>query len=103
MAIQADNILNKHDPEEVEVDITFGEYANPSFESVVETLSNPNTPMSIEAKVEEMWGDSKDEEWKAKEVARIKAQNGIVQMGEPTITDPWETETDPVEEEGDSE
>ena len=45
--------------ENTEIAVSFGEYANPSFEAVVETLSNPNTPMSIEAKVEEMWGDTK--------------------------------------------
>lgn len=61
----------------------FGEYANPSFEAVVETLSNPATPMSIEARVEEMWGDSKDAAWKAIEVTRVKAQQGIAEMEEP--------------------
>lgn len=71
--------------EDVEVHFSFGEYANPSFESVVETMSNPNTPMSIEAKVEEVWGDSKDEEWKAEEVARIKAERGIVVLDEPSL------------------
>lgn len=71
--------------EEIEVNISFGEYANPSFESVVEVLSNPNTPMSVEAKVEEMWGDSKDDAWKAEEVKRIKEQVGIVTMEEPFV------------------
>ena len=70
---------------DVDVDVTFGEYANPSFEAVVETLSNPNTPMSIEAKVDEMWGDSKDDEWKKEEVARIKEQQGIITMEEPAL------------------
>lgn len=71
--------------EDLDIDVTFGEYANPSFEAVVETLSNPNTPMSIEAKVEEMWGDSKDDDWKAEEVKRIKEQQGIVTMDEPAL------------------
>ena len=65
--------------------VVFGEYANPSFEAVIETLSNPNTPMSIEARVDEMWGDSKDDEWKALEVSRIKEQQGIVAMTEPSL------------------
>lgn len=69
----------------IETEVNFGEYANPSFEAVVETLSNPNTPMSIEAKVEEMWGDSKDQTWKEEEVARIKEQQGIVTMEEPAL------------------
>ena len=70
---------------DLEVEISFGEYASPSFEAVVETLSNPNTPMSIEAKVEEMWGDSKDAKWKEEEVKRIKEQNGIITIEEPFV------------------
>jgi hypothetical protein len=71
--------------EDLNIDVTFGEYANPSFEAVIETLSNPNTPMSIEAKVDEMWGDSKDQSWKDEEVKRIKEQQGIVTMDEPAV------------------
>lgn len=67
------------------IEVSFGEYASPSFEAVVETLSNPNTPMSIEAKVEEMWGDSKTEEWKKEEVERIKEQTGVAVMDEPSV------------------
>lgn len=78
-------ILKKQAKDGPEVTVTFGEYANPSFEAMVETLSNPNTPMSIEAKVEEMWGDSKDEEWKAEEVRRIKEQSGVVMLDEPAL------------------
>ena len=73
--------------EDIDIDVSFGEYANPSFEAVVETLSNPNTPMSIEAKVDEMWGDSKDKEWKDAEVKRIKEQQGIVTMDEPALNE----------------
>ena len=53
------NILMKQPVEEVRVDIPFGEYANPSFESQVETLAKarPGVPMmSIEAQVEELTG-----------------------------------------------
>ena len=47
--------------QEVKVDTPFGEYANPSFESQVETLSKarPGVPvMSVEAQVEELYGDA---------------------------------------------
>lgn len=71
--------------EDIETDVSFGEYANPSFEAVVETLSNPNTPMSIEAKVDEMWGDSKDQLWKDTEIMRIKEQLGITTLEEPAL------------------
>lgn len=30
--------------EDTDVDVSFGEYANPSFEAVVETLSNQTPP-----------------------------------------------------------
>ena len=63
-----------------ECEVTFGEYANPSFEAVIETLSNPNTPMSVEAKVDELWGDTKTPEWKKAEVERIRAQSGTAFM-----------------------
>lgn len=79
------NTALKRPIEEIETTVSFGEYASPSFEAVVETLSNPNTPMSIEAKVDEMWGDSKDKAWKDEEVKRIKEQQGIVTMEEPAL------------------
>ena len=79
------NCLNNEVFEDVNVNINFGEYATPSFESVIETMSNPNTPMSIEAKVEEIWGDSKDNEWKQQEVMRIKEQTGVATMDEPAV------------------
>lgn len=86
--IHAYNILMKQPLEEVKVEIPFGEYANPSFESQVETLAKARpgaSIMSIEAQVEEMWGDSKDEEWKAEEVARLKAEQGIAELEEPAL------------------
>ena len=71
--------------EDIKINVNFGEYATPSFESLVETMSNPNTPMSIEAKVEEIWGNSKDDDWKKEEIARIKEQTGVVTMDEPAV------------------
>ena len=85
VALQALDIQNGTEPITNDVNVAFGEYATPSFESVVETLSNPNTPMSIEAKVEEMWGGSKDDKWIEQEIKRIKEQSGIVQRDEPAL------------------
>lgn len=78
---------NKKSVEELEVDIPFGEYANPSFESQVETVGKGKTQgiMSIEACVDELYGDSKDEDWKAEEVKRLKAEQGIIEMEEPAL------------------
>ena len=41
--------------------------------------------MSLEAAVDELYGDSKDEEWKEQEIARLKAEQGIQQMQEPAV------------------
>ena len=87
-AINAYHILLNQPIEEVKVDIPFGEYANPSFESQVETLAKarPGVPMmSIEAQVEELYGDTKDEKWKQEEIARLKAEQGIAEVEEPGI------------------
>lgn len=73
--------------EEVNVTIPFGEYANPSFESQVETVGKGKTQgiMSIEACVEELYGDSKEDTWKQEEVARLKAEQGIAEVEEPAV------------------
>ena len=86
--INAYHLLHGEAVEEVKVDIPFGEYANPSFESQVETLTKarPGAPvMSVEAQVEELYGDSKDEAWKKEEIARLKAEQGIAEVEEPGI------------------
>lgn len=87
-AINAYNILLKQPVEEVTVDIPFGEYANPSFESQVETMAKARPGvalMSVEAQVEELYGDSRDDEWKKEEVTRLKAEQGIVDLEEPGV------------------
>lgn len=81
------NTLMNQPIEEVKVNIPFGEYANPSFESQVETVTKGKQGgvMSIEAAVEELYGDSRDEEWKAEEVKRLKAEQGIAELEEPGV------------------
>lgn len=41
--------------------------------------------MSIEASIDELYGDTKDEEWKQKEIARLKEEQGITEIEEPII------------------
>ena len=79
--------LNKMPLEDVECDVTFGEYANPSFESQVETVGKAKTQgiMSIDACIDELYGDSRDDDWKKEEVARLKAEQGIVDVQEPAV------------------
>ena len=87
------NIFNAWDTyngttvKEVNADVTFGEYANPSFESQVETVSKAKSGgiMSIEASVDELYGDTKDDEWKTEEIARLKAEQGLTDIEEPSV------------------
>lgn len=86
--INAYHILLKQPISEVKVEIPFGEYANPCFESQVETLGKArpgSSIMSIEAQVEEMWGDNKDKAWKEEEIRRLKAEQGIAELEEPGL------------------
>ena len=81
--------MRKIKPTDTESETTFGGYANPSFEAQVETIGKASTSsiMSIEAQVEELWGDTKDDEWKKEEVKRIKEEKGITSMDEPSINE----------------
>lgn len=86
-----DNMLNKTPPENgYESTFEWGQYANPSFEAQVETLVKAKTGqiMSTEKIVDELYGDSIDDEEKAEEVARIKAEySGATTVEEPSIGD----------------
>ena len=87
VCINADNILHKQAVEEVKVNIPFGEYANPSFESQVETVTKAKQGgiMSIERCVEELYGKTLDEKCKEEEIARLKAEQGIQELEEPSV------------------
>ena len=87
MCINANNILHNQAVKDVEVNIPFGEYANPSFESQVETVAKAKQGgiMSIERCVEELYGDTLDEHCKEEEIARLKEEQGIQTMEEPAV------------------
>ena len=76
-----DAFSGKSMPDEVGVTAKFGEYASPSFEALIETLSKAKSSnlMSIESLVDELYGDSKDNDWKAEEVERLKNELGIAE------------------------
>lgn len=86
-----DNMLNKMPPEEgYEATFEWGQYANPSFEAQVETLvkAKQGQIMSTEKIVDELYGDSMDDDEKAEEVARIKEEyGGGTMMPEPSVGD----------------
>lgn len=80
-ALEVEDILVlKRQPAEYEVSITFGEYSSPTFDARVEVLSKAcpgKSLMSMTALVEELWADSKSDEWKAKEVICMQNESGL--------------------------
>lgn len=90
--------LRKNEVEETKVTLEFGEYANPSFESQVETIGNAKAKniMSNEEVVDELYGDTKTEEWKQEEIKRLNARDGIEEIEEPELN----TQGLDIEEEG---
>ena len=72
---------------DTEVSVTFGEYANPSFEAVVETVTKAKQGgvMSIRTALDEMYADSKEEDWKEEEAKRIAEESGAVGLPEPNV------------------
>lgn len=87
--LMAYDTLRKRPVGVYEPKVTFGEYGAPDFDSRVKTVGNAATAsiMSVESQVEELWGASKDDEWKKAEVLRIKQERGIETMGEPSVGD----------------
>ena len=86
-ALAAGDILAGKMPGTYKAAISFGEYGAPDFDSRVKTLSSAATGglMSIQAQVDELWGSSKDDKWKAAEVQRILNERGITELEEPSL------------------
>lgn len=84
-----DIFIHKKMPRDYEVAITFGEYASPSFDTVVEIVGKAKSYgiMSIEKAIDELYGDTMTDEEKAIEIQRIKEQNGMVETEEPKTID----------------
>ena len=86
-----DNMLNKQPPEDgYKASFEWGQYANPSFEAMVETLVKAKTGqiMSTKRIVDELYGDDLSEEEKAEEVALIMEEyGGATAMEEPMVGD----------------
>lgn len=87
LSLKVYDAMQGNTSKEEEVTVTFGGYANPSFEAQVETVGKAATSgiMSIEALVDELWGDSRDNEWKKEEVARIQEERGLLEVEEPAV------------------
>lgn len=87
-AISMKKQLNEqYDGKNVEFEVKFGEYDSPSFDSQIDTVTKAKNGgiMSIETSVDELYGDSKDDKWKKEEVARLKEEQGITSMDEPSV------------------
>lgn len=78
--------------QEYEITCSFGEYANPSFESVVETVGKAKQygVMSNERIIEEMYGDSLDDEEKKEEIRRLNERDGLIPMQEPAAVNEFD-------------
>lgn len=87
ITLAAQDLLDGKNPGTYEATISFGEYGAPSFDSRVQTVGSAagSGIMSVEAQVDELWGTSKDDEWKAQEVARIRFEQGIEEFPEPDV------------------
>lgn len=81
--------MRSNAPKEYKVEVSFGEYGAPDFDSRVETIGKGATYgiMSVKTQVEELWGSSKDDKWKEAEVQRIMSEKGILESEEPSVGD----------------
>lgn len=84
-----DNMNGKTPAERGEITVSFGEYGAPDFDSRVETVGKASTYgiMSVQTQVEELWGSSKDDEWKLAEVRRIMQEKGLTEGSPSAVGD----------------
>lgn len=84
-----------------EPELNFGDYANPAFEAVVDTVAKAKQSgiMSTRTAVEELYSGSKTEEWIEEEVKRIGEERGFTLLDEPSFDDGFSGE-DSAEESG---
>ncbi|MEF2969246.1 capsid protein [Paenibacillus sp. M1] len=94
--------MMRRTPSEYEVSVSFGEYASPSFDSVVETVGKARTYgiMSVEVAVDELYGDTWTDEDKAAEVLRLKAEQGLLEAEPPAVNQDADPNADPEAVEG---
>jgi hypothetical protein len=94
--MMVNDLINGPAAGEYEVSVKFGEYASPDFGSTVETVvrAKQGGVMSIEQSVEELYGDTWTREEKDAEVARLKAEQGIIEMEEPAVNAEIDEEND---------
>lgn len=89
--------MQKRNAGDYEVSVSFGEYASPSFDSVVETVGKARTfgIMSVERAVDELYGDTWTDDEKIEEVLRLKTEQGLLEADPPAINQDDPPEDDP--------
>lgn len=89
IVLKTNDVLNEKSPGDYEASVKFGEYASPSFDTVVEIVGKAKSYgiMSIEKVVDELYGDTMTDEEKAIEIQRIKEQNSMLEAEEPKVID----------------
>ncbi len=85
VVMKVQDTMNERVAGEYEASAVFGEYASPSFDTVVETVGKAKTYgiMSLEQSIESLYGDTWTDKQKAEEVARIRAETTV--MDEPSV------------------
>lgn len=99
IALQSkDQMSGKSPREEQEIDVLFSEYSTPSFDVQIDTISKAkmNGIMSLETSIDELYGDSRDDEWKQQEIARLKEEQGFAEMTEPSVNQDLGLENSPL-------
>lgn len=84
-----DNMRKKAPEDCGKIEVSFGEYGAPDFDSRVETVGKAATYgiMSIDTQIEELWGSSKDDAFKKAEAMRIKSEKGMIEGEPPSVGD----------------
>lgn len=87
ICLMVEDTMKKKAPDHYDAAVSFGEYGAPDFDSRVQTVSTAASSgvMSTEALVDELWGTSKDDDWKKKEVKRILKEKGVDILDEPAV------------------
>lgn len=87
LIMQTNDLMNNRALGEYECVVTFGEYASPSFDTVVETVGKAKAYgiMSIQKAIDELYGDTMTDEEKQEEIERIREESGVVTLDEMTL------------------
>ena len=86
--MQTYDLMYGKTPGEYEPTVKFGEYASPDFGTTVDTVGKAKQYgiMSLETSVDQLYGDTWTEEEKEAEIEKLKAEQGIQELDEPSVS-----------------